>query len=63
MDIPVLKLAYPTTRDDIIKLIDKVNLFLKDFDSSISDDLDVDLRIRKEKFPLSDFDKILNKSI
>ena len=63
MDIPVLKLAYPTTRDDIIKLIDKVNLFLKDFDSSISDDLDVDLRIREEKFPLSDFDKILNKSI
>lgn len=63
MDIPVLKLAYPTTREDIIKLIDKVNLFLKDFDSSISDDLDVDLRIRKEKFPLYDFDKILNKPI
>ena len=39
MYIPVLKLAYPTTREDIIDLIGRVNLFLKDFDTSISDDI------------------------
>lgn len=59
LDIPVLKLAYPTTRDEIIQLIDKVNLFLKDFDSSISDDLDVDLRNKSEKVSLEDFKKII----
>ncbi|WP_407431896.1 DUF2112 family protein [Methanobrevibacter sp.] len=59
LDIPVLKLAYPTTRDEIIDLIDKVNLFLKDFNSSIGDDLDVDLRNKSEKVSLEDFKKII----
>ena len=63
LDIPVLKLAYPTTLDEIIGLIDKVNLFLKDFDSSIGDDLNCDLKFRNEKIPLDDFKKILNNSI
>ena len=63
LDIPVLKLAYPTTREEIINLIDKVNLFLKDFDSLISDDLDCDLNVKKENFSISDFKKILNNSI
>ena len=61
MDIPVLKLAYPTTRDEIINLIAKVNLFLKDFDSSVGDDLDVDLENRCEKVPLKDFKKVIEK--
>ena len=62
LDIPVLKLAYPTSRDDIIKLIDKVNLFLKDFDSSIGDDLDADLRNKSKKVSLDEFEKIIGNS-
>ncbi len=63
LDIPILKLSYPTTRDEIIDLISKVNLFLKDFDSSIGDDLNIDLKDNNEKIPLNDFKKILNNSI
>ena len=63
LDIPILKLAYPTTQGEIIALIDKVNLFLKDFDSSVSDDLNTDLKNDNEKIPLDDFEKIFNKSI
>lgn len=61
LDIPILRLAYPTTRDEIINLIYRVNLFLKDFDPSISDDLDCDLKNKKEKIPLNDFNGILSK--
>lgn len=63
MDIPVLKLAYPTTREEIIVLISKVNLFLKDFDPSIGDDLNSDLEKDDEKLPLKDFKKIFNESL
>ncbi len=62
LNIPVLRLAYPTTRDEIINLIDKVNLFLKDFDSSIGDDLDADLKNKNEKISLDDFKKIIGNS-
>ncbi|WP_296887705.1 DUF2112 family protein [uncultured Methanobrevibacter sp.] len=62
LDIPVLKLDYPTAREDIIKLIDKVNLFLKDFDSSIGDDLDADLRNKSKKVSLDEFEKIIGNS-
>ena len=63
MDIPVLKLAYPTNKQEIIELIDKVNRFLKDFDSSIGDDLDADLKPKSCKVPLDQFEKTLNNSI
>lgn len=63
MDIPVLKLAYPTTREEIIDLISKVNLFLKDFDPSIGDDLNADLTEDNEKLSLGDFKKIFNQSL
>lgn len=63
MDIPVLRLAYPTTREEIIELIDKVNKFLHDFDSSAGDDLNVDLTDKSEKFPLDEFKKTLNNTI
>lgn len=62
-DIPVLKLAYPTTRGEIIELIEKVNRFLNDFDSSIGDDLDVDLKPKSCKVPLDEFEKTLNNTI
>ena len=63
MDIPVLKLAYPTNKQEIIELIDKVNRFLKDFDSSIGDDLDADLKSKSFKVPLDEFEKTLNNTI
>ena len=63
LNIPILKLAFPTDRDEIIALIDKVNLFLKNFDSSISDDLNCDLEEEKKRLPLNEFEQILNKSI
>lgn len=59
MDIPILKLAYPTTRDEIIALISKVNKFLKDFDSSAGDELSVDLNNKEDKIPLSEFARLL----
>ena len=59
LNIPVLKLAYPTTRDEIIDLITKVNLFLKDFDSSVGDDLDCDLVNKREKVSLDEFKNII----
>ena len=63
LHIPVLKLAYPTTREDIIDLISKVNLFLKNFDPSIGDDLNTDLKNDNEKIPLEDIKKIFNESV
>ena len=63
MDIPILKLRYPTNREELIDLISKVNLFLKDFDPSIGDDLNADLKKDSEKLPLTDFEKIFNQSI
>lgn len=63
MDIPVLKLAYPTAREEIIDLISKVNLFLNDFNPSIGDDLNADLKKDNEKLPLEDFKKIFNQSL
>ncbi len=59
LNIPVLKLAYPTTRDEIIDLITKVNLFLKDFDSSVGDGLDCDLVNKCEKVSSDEFKKII----
>ena len=47
----------------VIGLISNVNLFLKDFDPSIGDDLNADLKKDSEKLPLTDFEKIFNQSI
>ena len=58
LDIPTLRLAYPTTRDEIISMIDKTNHFLKNLDSYSQ--LGVDLRPKEEKYPISDVKKILD---
>ncbi|WP_407380318.1 DUF2112 family protein [Methanobrevibacter sp.] len=63
IDIPVLRLAYPTTREEIIDLIRRVNLFLKDFDESVSDDINTDLKKPSSRVSYSDFKKIFNESI
>ena len=59
LNIPVLKLAYPSNQDELIGLIDKTNIFLKDLES-FSDDLNVDLTPLKTKVPLEHVKKLLN---
>lgn len=61
MEIPALKLAYPTTQNEIIDLIDKTNDFLRNFKPSSQ--LDVDLRPKRYMYPFDDFKKILNNNI
>ena len=58
LDIPTLKLAYPTTREEIIDLIDKTNTFLNNLES-ISE-VNTDLKVKKDSFPLDELKKILN---
>ncbi len=66
LNIPILKLAYPTTRSEIINLIERVNLFLKNLetlDKTVNDDnLNVDLSNKSDKIPFNEFKKILNKT-
>ena len=61
MEIPTLKLAYPTTQKEIIDLIGKTNDFLRNFKPSSQ--LDVDLRPKRYTYPFDDFKKILNNNI
>ena len=58
LDIPTLKLAYPTTIEEIIDLIDKTNTFLNNLES-ISE-VNTDLKAKKDSFPLDELKKILN---
>ena len=60
LNIPILKLAYPTTRSEIIALIDKTNLFLKNLESF--SELGADLTPKKEKYSLFDVKKTLNNN-
>ena len=63
LKIPTLKLAYPTSQDEIIELIDKTNIFLKELNSINEDNLTVDLYPKKEKCPIDEFKKILDNLI
>ncbi len=67
LDIPTLKLAYPTTQNQIIDLIKKTNYFLKSLDkinSTVNDgNLGVDLNPKEGKYPLNDFNRILDNLI
>ena len=63
LNIPTLKLAYPATQSEIIGLIDKTNAFLKDLKSSNEDDLTVDMKPKKSRYPISDFKKIVDSLI
>lgn len=67
LNIPTLRLAYPTNQNQLIELIDKTNDFLKNLDSKNnivdSDDLSTDLHIKKEKYPYLDIKKILDNLI
>ena len=63
LDIPTLKLAYPTSQKQLINLIDKTNNFLKSLDNAYSDDLSADLSLKKDKYPLADVKEMLDKLI
>ncbi len=63
LNIPTLKIKYPTNQKEIIGLIDKTNCFLKNLKDSNPDDLSVDLIPKKEKMPFCDVKAILNKLI
>lgn len=63
-NIPILQVSFPTTRDEIIRIIGKVNCFLKNLDKIepklINDDnLDINLRKKQDKYSLNDFKKII----
>ena len=64
LDIPTLKLAYPTNQKQIIDLIDKTNCFLRNLDESFNpNNLGVDLYPQKEKCPIFDVKRIMDRSI
>lgn len=60
LDIPTLKLAFPTTQREIIDLIDKTNYFLRSLHSV--DEIGVDLTPKNEKYSVSEVKKILNNN-
>lgn len=62
LNIPTLRLAYPTNQKELISMIEKTNSFLKNLDDNISDDFNVDLNPKKEKYPVNDVKKILNNN-
>ena len=63
LNIPTLKLAYPTSQEELINLIERTNHFLKHLESSNDDDLNVDLTPRRDRHPVSDVKKILDNLI
>ncbi|MBR3197670.1 MAG: DUF2112 family protein [Methanobrevibacter sp.] len=63
LDIPTLKLAYPTTQEELINLIERTNYFLRHLESSNDDDLNVDLTPKRDRHPASDVKKILDNLI
>ena len=67
LNIPTLNLAFPKNQKQIISLIDKTNFFLKNLDAIDgninNDNLSIDLTIKKEKFPIDDVKRILDKLI
>lgn len=63
-NIPILQIAFPTTRNEIIQMIGKVNYFLKNLENLnlklVNDDnLDIHLRRKQEKIPFKDFERII----
>lgn len=64
LHIPTLRLAFPTSQNQIIKLINQTNNFLRSLNNSVNDDgLSTDLTINKQQYPVSDFKNILDNLI
>ena len=65
--VPILELAYPTTRNDLIDVINRTNDFLKNL-TSINGivneyNLDIDLKKPKKSLNYKEFKKILDDLI
>lgn len=68
-NIPILEIAHPNNQEEIIKLINRVNDFLRNLDKYKGkkiifndDDLTIDLNEREnEKIDLNEFNRILNE--
>ena len=67
LDIPVLKLAFPTNQNELIELIDKTNDFLKNLENITGtvneDNLSINLHVKEEKCPLNDLNELLDNLI
>lgn len=67
LNIPTLKLAYPTNQAQLIEMINKTNDFLKnldEIDGIVNEDgLATDLYPKKEKYPVFDVKKLLDSLI
>jgi hypothetical protein len=65
--VPILELAYPTTRNDLIDIINRTNDFLKNLTSINGivneDNLDIDLKKPKKSLNYKEFKKILDDLI
>ena len=58
LNIPTLKLAYPTNQKEIIDLINKTNMFLKNLNSY--SEINTDLKPESNKISLYEFSDIFN---
>lgn len=65
-DIPILEVAYPTTREEIINMIDRVNDFLQNLDDKKviinEDNLTVDLKAYEKKISLDELEEIIKEN-
>lgn len=66
-NVPRLEMAYPTNRDELIKLFDRTNTFLKNLESypndyvSNDDNLTTDAVPYKRRIDLDDFERIIDE--
>lgn len=63
-NIPILEVAFPTTRDEIIGMIQRVNDFLQNLDRKEifnEDNLTVDLKPYKKKISIEEFKQIIEE--
>ena len=66
-NVPRLEMAYPTNRDELIKLFDRTNTFLKNLESypkdyvSNDDNLTVDAVVYKKKLSVDEFQEIVSQ--
>ncbi|RAP51286.1 MAG: hypothetical protein BZ138_05630 [Methanosphaera sp. rholeuAM270] len=64
-NIPILEVKYPTTRDEIIIMIKKVDNFLKNLENkkgiTNDDNLNVDLEKKVDKIALNELEKIIEE--
>jgi len=67
-NIPRLEMAYPTNRDELIKIFERTNTFLQNVENYPKDYVSNDDHITTdgvpycEKLPLEEFEKIVNKT-